>query len=319
MKEIQDLMKKLKNNKYKSEYFQYYYPKEELLKRYTYLYNNKELVLALCIRKDTDKENIENKIIETKNNIMNIQKKIKYKIKKEGLELLENNHKNTELELLKKLLEINKKNLIKFKNDKTELKCYLSNEIDNIIVDAFEEFLFTDNKIENTSLYKHIEEVKKNELFMSSTKLLIEELLNRRETNILLKGKNPFTVWKILTYVRNKNQNNIKLLNALDKYYNLDRYIIFGINSESGYELNNTDLKEYINNFNIYSLEQQNSFEKEDNYFEKLSKKDASNNNKTYKTLFMMNLDYMPNISLEEKKELYYKLNKLNKRKIKCK
>lgn len=319
MKDIKNIMQKMNKLNYPSEFFQYYYPREELIKRYTYLYNNKELILALCIKKDIDRDNIENKIKETKNNIINIEKNIKNKIKKEGLELFEKSQKNADLELLKRLLEINKKNLIKYKNDKKEPKCYLLNEIDDIIIDAFEEFLFTDDKMENTTIYKHIEALKNNETFMSSTKLLIEELLKRRDNNKFLKTKSPFTVWKILTYVRNKNKNNINLLNALDKYYNLDRFIKFGINAESGYELNNTDLKEYINNFNIYSLEQQNSFEKEDNYFEKLSKKDSLKNNETYKTLFIMNLNYMPNISIEEKKELYNKLNKLNKRKIKCK
>ena len=91
-----------------------------------------------------------------------------------------------------------------------------------------------------------------------------------------------FTVWKILSYVRRKNIDNRLVLDALDKYYNIDRFMLTGDNYESGYKLLESDINrlgEYclvkypstilmtggiINDF------ENNSFEIEDDYYDGL-------------------------------------------------
>ena len=41
-----------------------------------------------------------------------------------------------------------------------------------------------------------------------------------------MKSIPTFTVWKILSYVRKKYENNATVLAALDRYYNIERFII---------------------------------------------------------------------------------------------
>ncbi|MEE3343718.1 MAG: hypothetical protein VZS44_06490 [Bacilli bacterium] len=244
---------------------------EELIKRYKYLNDNKELVLALCINYEVGNNSCE----------------------------------------------------------KQELKPYLCAKVSDEIVDAYEELLFTDKDIEDTVLYKHIEELKNNPMFLETVQDLIKKLEERRVKDIQL---NPtFTVWKILTYVRNNNKDNACVLDALDKYYNLDRYIVTGLNWKCGYELLQYDDKEKVYNFPDLTLMFEkkvaeeyavilhgyrgNEFEEEDNYLVKWGSDDRPKNYYA-KTNFMAKLANMPMVSLELKKELYQQMQSSSKVKI---
>ena len=219
--------------------------RNEIIKRYMYLYQNKELILALCIGTGIEKEKLEKKI-------------------KESERLLSSNSVYNR-ELMKLELE----------------KYYLMANVNDSIVDMYEDFLFSDKEMEELDLYKHIEGVK-NSKYLDVFNTLIENLETRRKRNFHLKKVPTFTVWKILSYVRRKNIDNRLVLDALDKYYNIDRFMLTGDNYESGYKLLESDINrlgEYclvkypstilmtggiINDF------ENNSFEIEDDYYDGL-------------------------------------------------
>ena len=228
--------------------------RNEIIKRYMYLYQNKELILALCIGTGIEKEKLEKKI-------------------KESERLLSSNSVYNR-ELMK--LELEKANY-----DLEHEKYYLMANVNDSIVDMYEDFLFSDKEMEELDLYKHIEGVK-NSKYLDVFNTLIENLETRRKRNFHLKKVPTFTVWKILSYVRRKNIDNILVLDALDKYYNIDRFMLTGDNYESGYKLLESDINrlgEYclvkypstilmtggiINDF------ENNSFEIEDDYYDGL-------------------------------------------------
>lgn len=219
-----------------------------------YLYQNKELILALCIGTGIEKEKLEKKI-------------------KESERLLSSNSVYNR-ELMK--LELEKANY-----DLEHEKYYLMANVNDSIVDMYEDFLFSDKEMEELDLYKHIEGVK-NSKYLDVFNTLIENLETRRKRNFYLKKVPTFTVWKILSYVRRKNIDNRLVLDALDKYYNIDRFMLTGDNYESGYKLLESDINrlgEYclvkypstilmtggiINDF------ENNSFEIEDDYYDGL-------------------------------------------------
>lgn len=228
--------------------------RNEIIKRYMYLYQNKELILALCIGTGIEKEKLEKKI-------------------KESERLLSSNSVYNR-ELMK--LELEKANY-----DLEHEKYYLMANVNDSIVDMYEDFLFSDKEMEELDLYKHIEGVK-NSKYLDVFNTLIENLETRRKRNFHLKKAPTFTVWKILSYVRRKNIDNRLVLDALDKYYNIDRFMLTGDNYESGYKLLESDINrlgEYclvkypstilmtggiINDF------ENNSFEIEDDYYDGL-------------------------------------------------
>lgn len=228
--------------------------RNEIIKRYMYLYQNKELILALCIGTGIEKEKLEKKI-------------------KESERLLSSNSVYNR-ELMK--LELEKANY-----DLEHEKYYLMANVNDSIVDMYEDFLFSDKEMEELDLYKHIEGVK-NSKYLDVFNTLIENLESRRKRNFHLKKVPTFTVWKILSYVRRKNIDNRLVLDALDKYYNIDRFMLTGDNYESGYKLLESDINrlgEYclvkypstilmtggiINDF------ENNSFEIEDDYYDGL-------------------------------------------------
>lgn len=228
--------------------------KNEIIKRYMYLYQNKELILALCIGTGIEKEKLEKKI-------------------KESERLLSSNSVYNR-ELMK--LELENANY-----DLEHEKYYLMANVNDNIVDMYEDFLFSDKEMEELDLYKHIEGVK-NSKYLDVFNTLIENLETRRKRNFHLKKVPTFTVWKILSYVRRKNIDNRLVLDALDKYYNIDRFMLTGDNYESGYKLLESDINrlgEYclvkypstilmtggiINDF------ENNSFEIEDDYYDGL-------------------------------------------------
>lgn len=255
--------------------------RNEIIKRYMYLYQNKELILALCIGTGIEKEKLEKKI-------------------KESERLLSSNSVYNR-ELMK--LELENANY-----DLEHEKYYLMANVNDSIVDMYEDFLFSDKEMEELDLYKHIEGVK-NSKYLDVFNTLIQNLETRRKRNFYLKKVPTFTVWKILSYVRRKNIDNRLVLDALDKYYNIDRFMLTGDNYESGYKLLESDiyrLGEYclvkypstilmtggiINNF------ENNSFEIEDDYYDGL-----------FELSCIEEMSLMSNLSVQDKESIKSRL-----------
>ena len=251
--------------------------RNEIIKRYMYLYQNKELILALCIGTGIEKEKLEKKI-------------------KESERLLSSNSVYNR-ELMK--LELENANY-----DLEHEKYYLMANVNDSIVDMYEDFLFSDKEMEELDLYKHIEGVK-NSKYLDVFNTLIENLETRRKRNFHLKKVPTFTVWKILSYVRRKNIDNRLVLDALDKYYNIDRFMLTGDNYESGYKLLESD----INRLGEYCLVkypstilmtggiindlENNSFEIENDYYDGL-----------FELSCIEEMSLMSNISVEDKRVL---------------
>ena len=262
------------------------------MKRYMYLYQNKELILSLCIDRGIEKKKIEKKIKEFKNILKNCKDD----------EMVSNT--------IKKIINDYKVEL------NTEKYYLMSNVNDNVVVSMFEDFLFSDFDMEELDLYKHIEAVKGDEKYLGSFNYLIEQLEDRRSSNSNLSNIPTFTVWKILSYVRKKNSNNKVLLDALDKYYNIDRFVITNSDCMSGYKFLESDydnLSEdildkypnaFINNWNkfggIVVLPNKNCFEEEDEYFDYVSDENITYDNNA-KSCFMLDLANMPNLDIESK------------------
>lgn len=255
--------------------------RNEIIKRYMYLYQNKELTLALCIGTGIEKEKLEKKI-------------------KESERLLSSNSVYNR-ELMK--LELEKANY-----DLEHEKYYLMANVNDSIVDMYEDFLFSDKEMEELDLYKHIEGVK-NSKYLDVFNTLIENLESRRKRNFYLKKVPTFTVWKILSYVRRKNIDNRLVSDALDKYYNIDRFMLTGDNYESGYKLLESDINrlgEYclvkypstilmtggiINDF------ENNSFEIEDDYYDGL-----------FELSCIEEMSLMSNLSVQDKESIKSRL-----------
>lgn len=246
-----------------------------------YLYQNKELILALCIGTGIEKEKLEKKI-------------------KESERLLSSNSVYNR-ELMK--LELENANY-----DLEHEKYYLMANVNDSIVDMYEDFLFSDKEMEELDLYKHIEGVK-NSKYLDVFNTLIENLETRRKRNFHLKKVPTFTVWKILSYVRRKNIDNRLVSDALDKYYNIDRFMLTGDNYESGYKLLESDINrlgEYclvkypstilmtggiINDF------ENNSFEIEDDYYDGL-----------FELSCIEEMSLMSNLSVQDKESIKSRL-----------
>lgn len=216
--------------------------RNEIIKRYMYLYQNKELILALCIGTGIEKEKLEKKI-------------------KESERLLSSNSVYNR-ELMK--LELENANY-----DLEHEKYYLMANVNDSIVDMYEDFLFSDKEMEELDLYKHIEGVK-NSKYLDVFNTLIENLETRRKRNFHLKKVPTFTVWKILSYVRRKNIDNRLGEYCLVKYPSTI-LMTGGI----------------INDF------ENNSFEIEDDYYDGL-----------FELSCIEEMSLMSNISVEDKRVL---------------
>lgn len=246
-----------------------------------YLYQNKELILALCIGTGIEKEKLEKKI-------------------KESERLLSSNSVYNR-ELMK--LELEKANY-----DLEHEKYYLMANVNDSIVDMYEDFLFSDKEMEELDLYKHIEGVK-NSKYLDVFNTLIENLETRRKRNFHLKKVPTFTVWKILSYVRRKNIDNRLVLDALDKYYNIDRFMLTGDNYESGYKLLESDiyrlgegsLVKYPSTIlmtgGIINDFENNSFEIEDDYYDGL-----------FELSCIEEMSLMSNLSVQDKESIKSRL-----------
>ena len=297
----------------------------ELMKRYLYLYDNKDLILAMCINYGIEKEYYNKRIKEINESIERI---------KTHQQKSKDSTKHAMFEPAIKYLSYSL-NEYEQKIALNELEPYLFANVNDDIVNAYEEFLFTDDNIENTVLYKHIEALKINPTFLETMQDTINALEERRQNNQFLKRIPTFTVWKILTYVRNKNLNNTVVLEALERYYNIDRYMLTGINFESGYKLIKTeyesgkDLSVFPKctlvgessiggQYNAIILDYPgNEFEQEDNYrayYWSMEFEDASSDGYA-KTNFMEALANMPMLPEELKSELYQKIKSSTKNK----
>ena len=109
--------------------------KEELMKRYMYLYQNKELILSLCIHRGIEKKEIVKKIKEFKNILKNCKDD----------EMVSNT--------IKKIIN-------DYKVELNTEKYYLMSNVNDNVVSMFEDFLFSDFDMEELDLYKHSEAVR---------------------------------------------------------------------------------------------------------------------------------------------------------------
>lgn len=283
--------------------------KQELIKRYKYLYENKEVILSLFIEAKIQTKTYKAKLRKTKQT-----KKDAKRLKQEEL-----------YPIIDNCISYYKKAL------KTP-KYYLMDKITDDDIEILEEFLFTDYDIEDTLLYRMTEYLKCDELYLKEANNKIQEIQERRNKNKILKDKEFITVWRILNYVRDKNKDNLTYIKALDKYYNIERYIKTGINWNSGYIMLESDVKEYINLEEDYNNSKKNKeficieiipnyltneFEQEDDYFifEWLNEEELKPIS-SYSS-FMNGLNLIQNLTEQEKQQLYLELKPKSKTKMK--
>lgn len=273
---------------------------DELIKRYMYLYENKELILAMCIRRINEDDNIKSDIS-------------KYEEYKRTLKISDTSLFDNIISELKSRLGVE--------------KYYLCTDVSDEIISAYEEFLFSDCPIECTVLYNHIESLKNSPIFLESINDMINSLEERRSYNKCLNKVPTFTVWKILDYVRLKYLNNKVVLGALDKYYNIDRTIMTGLDSVCGYYMfgeecfDDEKLSKYpcstivsgVNGSYLIMDYKNNQYEHEDDYIDFKFEFDSEVLCGYAKSDFMnllYNADY---VSYDVKHDLYIKLSKNNK------
>ncbi len=272
--------------------------KEELIRRYSYLYENKELILAMCINIVEVKPN------KRKEELERLKKKYK-KLSADG-EIIDN-------------VETAIKNI-----DGSTYEYYLFKDVSSEIVDLYEDFLLGDLQVEETELYKHIEGVKNSPVYLEGFNNMINSLEEKRSKNMHLKNIPTFTVWKILSYVRRKNIDNKLILEVLDKYYNLDRYMLTRYDFQSGYYIREEELSDDyefpitdISASSVMFKYYGNKYEEEDNYYVEESLYDLPREDYAM-SAFMILARNLSMIDIEEKERLYRKYN-YNKDKIKIK
>lgn len=291
--------------------------KQELTKRYFYLYENREIILSLFINRVYEFEKNTKKIADLKDIRKSVLKNPKL-YSEDFIDLINN---------LEKSYQKNLNNPI----------YYLFSNVDKNIISLIEEVIFTDKDIENTILYRYIKELKNSNKYYEDAQNKIYNLKKRYENNQSLKEENPLTVWKLLTYVRKNNLSNNTLLKALDKYFNIDRYIKTEIDWKSGYILLEEDIKEneeflnneiynnsivikYGNEYSGIMLKKTNTYEEEDKYYltevEEYELKN-SNQKKLYQTNFMNILSNIDMIEKKEKEVLLEIIKETNHQKIK--
>lgn len=269
----------------------------ELVNRYIYLYENRRLILALCIDRDIDRKHILSKISEYKR-------------------LLKT---NVVCKSNKELSSMIKKDIDYYKRKLYIDNYYLMANVNDSIVSMFCDFLFSDKKKEELDLYKHIEAVKGNKEYLDAFNYSIELLEERKREN---KEVVSFTVWRILDYVRKMAYNDKVLLNGLDKYYNIDRFMITGDDYISGYYFLEED---YVNlgeeSLNKYPCNRNsnNSFEDNECYFARLIYDNSFNNSSNFGySYFLLRIASMNNLDIHTKSMIRERVsnNKLKNRTI---
>jgi len=282
--------------------------KKQLIERYKYLYENKEIILSLAIKKCVEVTEI-NKSLD--------------KLRKSKRDLKKHKYIGNYEDLLR-LLDIS---IDECKKSLKTPKYYLFKQIDSSLLSMLEEFLLSDLSIEHSQLYNYIVIIKSSPKILEDLTARINGLKERRNQNRFIKNTEAFTVWKILTYVRDNNLDDETVLLALDKYYNLERYMLTGINWNSGYiylQIDEIMNAEYLNNIDIEPLDSKttytdiisiykgNEFEQEDDYYdyewlhenEKISSKEPT-------TEFVKELLNSPMLNVEDKRKLYYEINSI--------
>ena len=279
---------------------------EELIRRYNYLLDNKELILANCIIYGIEKEYLKKTIKQQKN----IIKQLKKDITSPGVA---------------PLIELAEKGIVSYEKKLKTPKAYLTSKPSKKYAEIIEEFILGDKNIEETKLYCYIESIKDNPKELLKYKTMINDLEERRNSSENLRKIPTFTVWKILSLIRDKYERNEVVLKALDKYYNLERYNIAKDDSEYGYYIPN-NIEEYPQNYpstNIYIpfhdgtgvsyMHRRNKFEKEDDYFAIDYNADELREN-YYPTIFANELKNSEMIS--NKKELFKEIIKAKQKVI---
>lgn len=287
---------------------------EEILRRYRYLYENKEIILSLCIKYDIEEE---------------YYKKCLKGIRASAAKFKKDGFKGQELRNI--LAEIENG----YKENLKTPRPYLMDKIPETLLSMFEDFLIQDAPLEESALYQEVEKIKEDEVELAHAEYLIEDLRKRRKLNQHLKNRNPFTVWRILDYVRKNNSQNGYIHEFLDIYYNLDRCVTSGLKWESGYylfECDNKQNEEFINSFPstdsisgvetsyetsaIMSTYKGNIFEKEDEYFEVYTPHPDYEQSVGPKTDFVYKAIYGDPIPEEWKQKLAKELNGNSKKYI---
>ena len=259
--------------------------KKELLERYKYLYDNKELILANCIIYDIEKEKIK-------------------KLQKSAKTIKHSNDNDILSRLIKRALST-------YKDDLTTPKPYLKSEPEADYISIIEELVLGDNTLTETRLYKYIESIKENNNQLNDYAQKIIDLEKRRSKNKLLKNVPTFTVWKIITYIKDKYPNNMIVLLALNKYYNLERYTLANDDCIYGYYIpEDREMNSYtypkltaytsVNGDGISEDYEGNIFEKEDNYHDFILNDQLTDN--YYPTQFANELAAIDIIEDKEKK-----------------
>lgn len=260
---------------------------DELMKRYMFLYENKELILAMCIRR------------------INIDDELKKNI--ETWEDYKKRLRVADKTIFQNMIDLYSSQLGK------EVP-FLCSNVSSKIVLAFEEVLFTDGDLEETQLYRHIAALKNDPVLYESVMDFVDEINEKRSHNQFLKNYPGFSVWKILNYVRKKYKNNAVALEALDKYYNIERTMLTGLDSSNGYFIYGDEceddnmLSKYpslfliggVSGSYIISDYKNNKYELEDDYLKFGDEEDKVLDGEAT-TVFMHALSKMPMLCYEEK------------------
>lgn len=182
--------------------------KQELIRRYKYLYENATFILAPFMREQTEEE-YENYLKDLKENGWN-------------------EHEISEFA--------------------KEKDIYLNIDIYDIINSLFEEFLLSDKKMEKSSLYQMIESKKNDKDYLEKVKqgLLLLEKDNKDEEYFKTELDIWTILSKVSSYIEEQSgdlKNKNKKLRVIDEYYRILRYQNNGEIYTSGRKLTLHDCK----------------------------------------------------------------------------
>ena len=184
------------------------YAKEELVRRYKYLYENAYFILAPFMYEETKEE---------------YKKRLKEQKEKYGVDFA------------------------------TEPLIYLKiNRVDSIN-SLFEEFLLSDKLLEESSLYKFVEDKRNDKDYLNRVKKGLE-LVAKKNKNIKFEMlKNKLGIWELLgkvaDYIEEQSgdlKNKERKLYVLDQYYRIARYRNDGKIYTSGRKLNLHDVSSIV-------------------------------------------------------------------------
>ena len=129
---------------------------------------------------------------------------------------------------------------------------YLEKEIDSSMIIGIKNFLISECDVLNSEINQYLDFIKNNSYFYPLYEEAIIKLKEQRDLNIYLRNVPTFSVWKILDIVRRWYYDDEDVLNKLDIYFNLERFMLTGIDWKSGYFLNKHDLCENYSNLYMF-------------------------------------------------------------------